>query len=87
MNQPGAGFGLIVAIMLLGTATLKSQVAIPEILEKGGTHMKSGGRAFILKGEKEKPVEHQGFVLEDTIGYELPVISKSYKLFIYKKVS
>lgn len=35
MNQPGTGFGLIVAMMLLGTATLKSQVTIPEILEKG----------------------------------------------------
>jgi 16S rRNA (guanine527-N7)-methyltransferase len=66
---------------------VKAFGSIPEILEKGGTHMKSGGRAFILKGEKEKPMERQGFVLEDTIGYELPVISKSYKLFIYKKVS
>lgn len=35
MNQPGAGFGLIVAIMLLATATVKSQVTKPEILEKG----------------------------------------------------
>lgn len=35
MNQPGAGFGLIVAIMLLGTATVRSQVTIPEILKKG----------------------------------------------------
>jgi hypothetical protein len=35
MNKPGAGFGLIVAIMLLGSLTLRSQVTIPDILEKG----------------------------------------------------
>jgi 16S rRNA (guanine527-N7)-methyltransferase len=66
---------------------VKAFGSIPEILEKGGIHIKPGGRALILKGEKEKPVEHEGFFLEDTIGYELPVILKSYKLFIYKKVS
>jgi 16S rRNA (guanine527-N7)-methyltransferase len=66
---------------------VKAFGSIPEILEKGGIHIKPGGRALVLKGEKEKPVDCEGFFLEDTIRYELPVISKSYKLFIYKKVS
>jgi 16S rRNA (guanine527-N7)-methyltransferase len=66
---------------------VKAFGSIPEILEKGGIHIKPGGRALVLKGEKEKPVDYEGFFLEDTIRYELPVISKSYKLFIYKKVS
>jgi 16S rRNA (guanine527-N7)-methyltransferase len=65
---------------------VKAFGSIPDILKKGGIHIKPGGRALVLKGEKEKPVEHEGFFLEDTIGYELPVISKSYKLIIYKKV-
>jgi 16S rRNA (guanine527-N7)-methyltransferase len=66
---------------------VKAFGSITEILGKGGIHIKPGGRALILKGEKEKPVEREGFLLEDTVGYELPVISKRYKLFIYKKVS
>jgi 16S rRNA G527 N7-methylase RsmG len=66
---------------------VKAFGSIPEIFEKGGAHIRPGGRALILKGEKEKPVEQECFVLEDTIGYELPVISKPYKLYIYKKVS
>ena len=66
---------------------VKAFGSIPEIFLKGGAHIKPGGRALILKGEKTEPVEREGFLLEDTISYELPVISKSYKLFIYKKVS
>jgi 16S rRNA G527 N7-methylase RsmG len=66
---------------------VKAFGSISEILGKGGKHIRPGGRALILKGEKEKPAEQKGFVLENTIGYELPVISKSYKLYIYKKVS
>ena len=65
---------------------VKAFGSIPDIFEKGGIHIKPGGRALVLKGEKEKPLEREGFFLEDTIGYELPVISKSYKLLIYKKV-
>jgi 16S rRNA (guanine527-N7)-methyltransferase len=71
----------------IDSLVVKAFGSIPEILEKGGRHIKPGGRALILKGEKEKPVVHDGFFLEDSIGYELPVISKSYKLLIYKKVS
>jgi 16S rRNA (guanine527-N7)-methyltransferase len=76
-----------IASIGVDSLVVKAFGSIPEILEKGGIHIRPGGRALVLKGEKEKPVEHQGFVLEDRIGYELPVISKSYTLFIYKKVS
>lgn len=66
---------------------VKAFGSIPEILEKGGGHIRSGGRALILKGKKEEPLDVKGFLLTDTIPYELPVIAKSYKLLIYKKVS
>lgn len=66
---------------------VKAFGSIPEILEKGGGHIRSGGRALILKGKKEEPVDWEGFLFTDVIPYELPVIAKSYKLLIYKKVS
>jgi len=66
---------------------VKAFGSIPEILDKGGIHIRPSGRALILKGKKEKPAEREDFLLEDTIEYELPVISKPYKLYIYKKVS
>jgi hypothetical protein len=75
------------APMGVDSLVVKAFGSIPKILEKGGIHIKPGGRALVLKGEKEKPVEPEGFFLEDTVLYELPVISKPYKLFIYKKVS
>lgn len=65
---------------------VKAFGSIPAILEKGGPHLKSGGNALILKGKTEKPTEVEGFALEKIISYELPVISKSYKLLTYKKV-
>jgi 16S rRNA (guanine527-N7)-methyltransferase len=71
----------------IDTLVVKAFGSIPEILEKGGMHIRPGGRALILKGEKEKPGEQEGFVFEDAIEYELPVISKPYKLYVYKKVS
>ncbi len=66
---------------------VKAFGSVPDILGKGGSHIKPGGRALILKSGKDKPSEYKGFFLEDTIGYELPAISRPYKLFIYKKVS
>jgi 16S rRNA (guanine527-N7)-methyltransferase len=60
---------------------------VPQILEKGGGHITLGGRALILKGANERPVDWNGFLFTDAIPYELPVIKKSYKLLIYKKVS
>ena len=66
---------------------VKAFGSIEEILEKGVGHIKFKGRALIVKGKKERPVEREGFLLDDTVPYEIPVISKSYKLLIYKKVS
>jgi hypothetical protein len=76
-----------IASIGVDSLVVKAFGSIPEILERGGIHIRQGGRALILKGEKEEPVERKGFILEDAIGYELPFISKRYKLLIYKKVS
>ena len=66
---------------------VKAFGSIPEILKKGGGQIRPGGRALILKGKNEEPVEEKDFLFTDAIPYELPVIEKSYKLLIYKKVS
>jgi 16S rRNA (guanine527-N7)-methyltransferase len=66
---------------------VKAFGSIEEILEKGGGHIKFNGRALIVKGKKEEHIHFEGFLLEDTVPYEIPVISRSYKLLIYKKVS
>jgi len=76
-----------IASIGVDSLVVKAFGSIPEILERGGIHIRPGGRALILKGGKEEPVEREGFILEDAIGYELPFISKRYKLLIYKKVS
>ena len=62
--------------------------SIPEIMEKGGRHIVPGGLAMIVKGKKEGPADGgmDGFVLNETIPYELPQVSRAYKLLIYKKV-
>jgi len=65
---------------------VKAFGAIPVIFEKGGLHLKPGGNILILKGKAENPAHVEGFSLEETISYELPVILKPYKLFKYKKV-
>jgi 16S rRNA (guanine527-N7)-methyltransferase len=65
---------------------VKAFGSIPAILEKGGPHLKAGGNALILKGKTEKATQVEGFTLERIISYELPAISKSYKLLTYKKV-
>ncbi len=66
---------------------VKAFGAIPFIFEKGGLHLKPGGNILILKGKTEHPANSEGFTLEETIPYELPVILRPYKLFRYKKVS
>jgi 16S rRNA (guanine527-N7)-methyltransferase len=66
---------------------VKAFGSIPDILEKGGGHIRSGGRALILKGKKEDAVGYEGFHLQEVLSYDLPIILKSYKLLIYKKVS
>jgi 16S rRNA (guanine527-N7)-methyltransferase len=55
------------------------------ILEKGGRHVKSRGRALILKGKTDEPMDHDGFLLDEVIPYRLPESDKEYRLFVYKK--
>jgi 16S rRNA (guanine527-N7)-methyltransferase len=58
---------------------------IDGILEKGGRHVKSTGRALILKGKIDEPAEQEGFLLDEVIPYRLPESDKDYRLFVYKK--
>jgi 16S rRNA (guanine527-N7)-methyltransferase len=57
------------------------------IFEKGGRHIRHGGRAMMLKTERDEPVDAAGFVLEETIPYRLPLGEKALRIFIYKKIS
>jgi len=57
------------------------------ILEKGGRHIRHGGRAMMLKTDRDEPVGAEGFVLEETIPYGLPLGEKALRIFIYKKIS
>lgn len=59
---------------------------IKEILEKGGRHIGTGGRAFIVKGKSERPIGHPGFELVNAIPYVLPVTNKAYRLFVYRRL-
>ncbi len=59
--------------------------ATEEILEKGGRHLRKGGRAYIVKGSMTAPPICEGFDLEDRIFYTLPLSDRSYALFIYMK--
>jgi len=57
------------------------------IFEKGGRHIRRGGRALIMKTAKDKPANVEGFVHEETIPYTLPPSQKDLRIFIYKKIS
>lgn len=57
------------------------------IFEKGGRHIRKGGRALIMKTGRDKPVDAAGFMLEETIPYTLPLSEKALRIFIYKKIS
>ncbi len=87
------GFSLLhgrveeIASLRVDSLVVKAFGSVSTILEKGGAHIKPGGRALIIKGKREEPADFGGFILEDTICYELPMVSKSYKLLIYKRVS
>jgi hypothetical protein len=65
--------------------TVKAFGSIPQILEKGGPHLKENARAFILKGRSEDGAKVPGFEPEELIPYSLPGAQKRYKLFIYRK--
>jgi 16S rRNA (guanine527-N7)-methyltransferase len=65
---------------------VKAFGSIEKILEKGGPHVRRGGRAFILKGTREQGEGYPGFELNEIVPYRLPGNEKEYRLFVYKKV-
>ncbi len=56
-------------------------------LVKGGSHLREGGSALLVKGRGEEASSQAGFLLERVERYCLPKSDKAYQLFIYKKVS
>jgi len=85
--QPLHGRSEEIACLGVESLVVKAFGTVDAILETGGVHVKYGGRALIVKGKSGVPVDYRGFILEDTIGYELPEVSKPYTLLVYKKVS
>jgi len=57
---------------------------VEDILDKGKTLIKRGGKILILKGRNDKPLEYKGFKLKDNILYNLAYSNKAYRLFIYE---
>jgi 16S rRNA (guanine527-N7)-methyltransferase len=60
--------------------------SIPDILTKGGRHIRKGGHAFLLRGKTKALEDIDGFTLEDVIPYTLPDSIKARTLFIYRKL-
>jgi 16S rRNA (guanine527-N7)-methyltransferase len=56
-------------------------------LLKGARHLRQGGSAFLVKGSQAQAHAQAGFILEKTEAYRLPGSDKTYRLFLYKKVS
>jgi 16S rRNA (guanine527-N7)-methyltransferase len=69
------------------TLLAKAFGSASDILAKGGRHLREGGSAMLVKGTSERPLETQGFVLEEVRAYRLPGGHRDYQLFVYKKVS
>jgi 16S rRNA (guanine527-N7)-methyltransferase len=61
--------------------------SIPDILKKGGKHIRKGGHAFLLRGKTKALEDIDGFTLEDVIPYTLPDSIKARTLFVYRKHS
>ncbi|MCX8023349.1 MAG: 16S rRNA (guanine(527)-N(7))-methyltransferase RsmG [Syntrophorhabdaceae bacterium] len=60
--------------------------AIDTILTVGGPHIKKGGRAYILKGEGQDPIQFEGYILEEDKRYEHPEGRRKGRLYIYRKL-
>jgi 16S rRNA (guanine527-N7)-methyltransferase len=60
--------------------------SIQHTLDKGASHVKEGGHIYMVKGRLESPVDREGFVLEQTVEYTLPLSEKPCRLFVYRKV-
>ncbi len=73
--------------MEVDTLLVKAFGSMEMIFEKGGRHIRQGGRALIMKTDRDKPSDAEGFVLEEMIPYRLPLSQKDLRIFIYKKIS
>lgn len=73
--------------MEVDTLLVKAFGSMKTIFEKGGRHIRQGGRALIMKTDRDEPAGAAGFALEDTITYRLPLREKGLRIFIYKKIS
>jgi 16S rRNA (guanine527-N7)-methyltransferase len=60
---------------------------VTQILKVGGWHVKDGASAFLVRGATDEAVEEEGFVLKEVRPYQLPKSNKTYRLFVYKKVT
>jgi len=71
--------------LVVDTVVVKGVGSITHILDKVKNHVLQGGKILFMKGEKEMPVEHEGFSILEDIPYRLPMNDKTYRLFIYEK--
>jgi 16S rRNA (guanine527-N7)-methyltransferase len=73
--------------MEVDTLVVKAFGSMGTIFEKGGRHVRHGGRVLIMKTARDEPVDAAGFMHEKTIPYTLPLSEKALRIFIYKKIS
>jgi len=57
------------------------------ILAAADRHLAAEGLVFIVKGKDEQGKDHGGYRLEKALSYELPDVPKTYRFFVYKKIS
>jgi len=57
------------------------------ILAASDRHLAAGGLVFVLKGKGQGDEAFPGYMLEKSLGYSLPGVSKDYRLLIYKRIS
>ena len=57
------------------------------ILDAAERHLGVSGKVFIVKGKDGQGKDHPRYRLEKELSYMLPDVEKTYRLFIYKKVS
>jgi 16S rRNA (guanine527-N7)-methyltransferase len=72
--------------MKVDAMIIKGFGSIKSILDSGGSHIRTGGRAFILKSKSEDQVIYCGFELDYATLYTLPVSDRECRLFVYRKL-
>jgi 16S rRNA (guanine527-N7)-methyltransferase len=65
----------------------KAYGSIGAILAASDRHLVAEGLAFALKGGDQGDESFPGYVLEKSLGYSLPGVSRRYRLLMYKKIS